>query len=99
MLLSYFLALFFLAGFFNCQGELLAWYNYACYHNVLGEAYEDDYDDDYEDSGSGDGDEYSGSGDDYDYDYEYGEQNSGAGDEYEYQTKYYYIPYCKKHKE
>jgi len=61
MLLSYFLALFFLAGFFNCQGE----------------AYEDDYDDDYEDSGSGDGDEYSGSGDDYDYDYEYEDSELG----------------------
>lgn len=59
-----------------------------------------DYEEDYydEESGSGENmdyyDEYSGSSGDYD---DYDEEQ--LGDSYEeYETKYYFIPYCHKHK-
>ena len=59
-----------------------------------------DYEEDYydEESGSGDDmdyyDEYSGRSEDYD---DYDEEQSGDSYE-EYETKYYFIPYCHKHK-
>ena len=54
----------------------------------------DEYSDDYEDY---DDPEYSGGYDEEDYD-DYGEEDEASGDFYEYETKYYYIPYCHKHK-
>ena len=65
--------------------------------------YEDEYEEDYyDDSGSGeyyeeDYDDYSGSYPNEDYD-EYDSEDEISGDFYEYETKYFYIPYCHKHK-
>ena len=58
-----------------------------------------DYEEEYYDEESGSGEEYydeysGGYGEDYE-DYEDGEE---SGDLYEYETKYYFIPYCHKHK-
>ena len=92
MILNYFLAWIFLTKLSVCQGE--SWYLPGLVVNKITTT-DTDYDN-YE--GSGYYEEYSGSGEDYDYNYEYGE-NSGYGEQYEYETKYYYIPFCKKHQE
>ena len=77
----------------RCRLYVLRW------QTLVSEDYQDqdyDYEDDYE-SGDYEEDYYDESGVNEDYE-EYSSGES-SGDFYEYETKYYYIPYCRKHEE
>ena len=83
------------------QEGILESHRWKPHYEFFKEYYDDYYD---EESGSGDLDYYDDFGDFEEYsgrdEYEdYGDDEEESGDYYDYETKYYFIPYCHKHKE